>query len=706
MRAKVQSLRFKPYSFALWTCTEEDNKGEEEKEEDYWIYLHETQSLMRVHVTPRKGKFIPNDKRGCPVPLRSLRSEVKVMRVFEDEKQELEKSNWRKVDEEKKGPRRFWTGFSEFSLKGSQEERKIDWAMIANRGGDEVKESDILPEDWPKWKVSDGEEWSKVEASGAVKPLSLEESEEIHRQLQEAGTWSRVLPSTVVRRWKPAELPGEPPSMKSRWCVRGDKDPDILSLDRYAPTVTTSIIAVALQVASAMNFRCALGDLKNAFMQSDPLRREQGRLFCKQPSGGLPSLQPGQLIEILAGAYGLGDAPAHWRKSLKKVLVELGYEQSAMDPCNFRLFREGKLCGLVIVEVDDILSLGNEYHYEKMKELQKRFKFGKFKYLDEQPNGASFNGRRLRVTKDGTYLIDMQKFVEERLQEVPLEVGRAKRKEDDATEEERKKTRAAVGALTWSAKEGRPDAAAAASLIASSLNTLKVQDILDLNRTIKEMKKSADLCLKIQPITSSRMVWGVVTDASYANAKDKASQGAYGVICCDEDVLEGRRGTTNLLHWKSGKMHRIVNSTLAAESQSLSKGLSELAWTVTVYQEMISQNFDLREWQSKVKQQRMVALTKSDSDSRLKRCLCVVDAKSLYDHLVKETVGTAEDRRTAIEMQVIRQAMGETGACIRWVPHPKMFMDCLTKRHGNRASLYELLQSGKFSVCDNEVNNN
>ena len=487
---------------------------------------------------------------------------------------------------------------------------------------------------------------------------------------------------------------------------RGDKDPDVLSLERYAPTVTTSIIAVALQVASSMKFRCALGDLKNAFMQSDPLRREQGRLFCKQPAGGLPSLQAGQIIEILAGAYGLGDAPAHWRKSLKKVLLELGYEQSAMDPCSFRLFRGQELCGLVIVEVDDILSLGNQHHYEKMEILQRRFKFGKFKYLDEQPNGASFNGRRLRMAQDGTYLIDMQKFIEERLNEVPLEVGRAKMKEEEATEDEKKLTRAAIGALTWSAKEGRPDAAAAASLIASSLNTLRVQDILDLNKTIKEMKKSADLCLKIQPIEPSRMVWGVVTDASYANAKDKASQGAYGVICCDEDVLEGRKGVTNLIHWKSGKMHRIVNSTLAAESQSLSKGLSELAWTVTVYQEMITHNFDLKEWQTKVKQQRMVALAKTDSDSRLKRCLCVVDAKSLYDHLVKETVGTAEDRRTAIEMQVIRQAMGETGACIRWVPHPKMFMDCLTKRFGNRASLYDLLQSGKFSVCDNEVNNN
>ena len=123
------------------------------------------------------------------------------------------------------------------------------------------------------WRVADGEEWAKVEASGAVRTLDLAESAEVERQLKESGNADRILPSTVVRRWKPAELPGDPPTMKSRWCVRGDKDPDLLSLDRYSPTVTTAIVSIVLQTAANFNFRCAIGDLKNAFMQSLPLMR-------------------------------------------------------------------------------------------------------------------------------------------------------------------------------------------------------------------------------------------------------------------------------------------------------------------------------------------------------------------------------------------------------------------------------------------------
>ena len=270
----------------------------------------------------------------------------------------------------------------------------------------------------------------------------------------------------MVRRWKPAELPGEAPTRKSRWCVRGDKDPDLMLLERYAPTVTTAVISLALQVAATMKFRCALGDLKHAFMQSDPLFRQRGRLYCKQPAGGLSNLHQEQLTEILAGAYGLGDAPAHWRKSLKKVLIELGYSQSEMDPCVFRLVVDNRVEGLVIVEVDDLLSLGSQVHYDRMAKRQERFKFGKFKFLDQEKDGASFNGRRLRATEDGGFRVDMEKFASERLHEVALSKGRSAEKDDMATEEEKKDTRAALGALAWAAKEGRPDAAAA-SLIAS-----------------------------------------------------------------------------------------------------------------------------------------------------------------------------------------------------------------------------------------------
>ena len=52
---------------------------------------------------------------------------------------EQKKDNWRKEDAEE-GPRRFWTGFSEFKLKPRVSKEKINWSMLARKSSDEVKD--------------------------------------------------------------------------------------------------------------------------------------------------------------------------------------------------------------------------------------------------------------------------------------------------------------------------------------------------------------------------------------------------------------------------------------------------------------------------------------------------------------------------------------------------------------------------------------
>ena len=696
IRQRLENIRWRPYDAELYVKnTEEPNEEDEENHaNDYWILDAQSKKLIRRHMNYRTQAFKPYEKE-CPLKLKNLTSHRKTIKIFEEGTQ-VQKGNWRemKKDEESPGPPRSWTGYTEFLLKPGVNLEEIESkVLMVKKGSDEVDEKSITEEEWPKWRVADGDEWTKVLNTGAVKLLSPEESLEVEDQLRKAKKSSRILPSRIVRRWKPADQPGEAPTRKSRWCIRGDKDPDLLNLSRYAPTVTTAVISVALQVAANKGFKTYVGDLRNAFMQSDSLVREEGRLFCRQPRGGLPNMVPGQLIEILAGAYGLGDAPAHWRKSLKKVLLQIGYIQSEMDPCSFKYVGEdGGLHGIIIVEVDDLLCFGDEKHDQKLEELRSRFSFGKFVDLASQPEGASFNGRRIRARPNGGYIIDMLKYVNERLEEVPLEKGR--KKEEMANEEEVALTRAAVGSLTWAAKEGRPDGAAGASLVAGCLNQLKIQDIQDLNKIIKEMKKHADLSIQIQPIKEERMCFGVITDASWANASGGSSQGGFVVICYDEDLIIKGCAPGNLLFWRSGKMHRVVNSTLAAEAQSLARGLQELAWATTVYNEMTTAGFELKEWDRAVRERRLHALSHDEMCDTLKRGLCLVDAKSLFDHLVKSTVGTADDRRTAIEMQIIRQLMCETGTTIKWISHQQMIVDCLTKRFGNPDPLYKFLSSG------------
>ena len=55
-----------------------------------------------------------------------------------------------------------------------------------------------------------------------------------------------------------------------------------------------------------------LGDVTGAFLESDDLMRQKGKVYLSQPNGGIPGLEPGQLLEVIKPIYGLNDAPQLW----------------------------------------------------------------------------------------------------------------------------------------------------------------------------------------------------------------------------------------------------------------------------------------------------------------------------------------------------------------------------------------------------------
>ena len=183
--------------------------------------------------------------------------------------------------------------------------------------------------------------------------------------------------------------------------------------------------------------------------------------------------------------------------------------------------------------------------------------------------------------------------------------------------------------------------------------------------------------------------------ASYANVRDGGSQGGHCVVAFDTGIHQGKTVPCNVLYWKSGRIHRVVNSTLAAESMSLSRALGDLMWCVTLFNELTHVGFDLKEWEAALRHRRLCVVPGKQEGSHN---LAVVDAKSLYDHLSKETCGHTADRRTAIEMQIIRQTLGELNASIRWIDHNRMLVDVLTKMGGNSEPLHRVLSTGQWSI--------
>ena len=176
-------------------------------------------------------------------------------------------------------------------------------------------------------------------------------------------------------------------------------------------------------------------------------------------------------------------------------------------------------------------------------------------------------------------------------------------------------------------------------------------------------------------------------------------QAGHMLITFDKALLEGKQAVTNVLHWKSGKLQRTVNSTLAAETQSLARGVGDLLWMMIVYMELVKPEFHVREWRKYVGKLGYNAFTKVSETEALEDALALVDAKSLYDFLIHETTG-GSDRRNALDVQVLREELAELRGQIRWVEHLEMPADCLTKKQGKVATLKKLLNEGVFGITE------
>jgi hypothetical protein len=537
MRWKSERDNMSPYMHEYWLGSPEEEEDEEEKRrmklheefrpkngQDYWEINDEAGILRRHHNKKRKSLYDPRKDPSFPVKLSEVEGRRRTTRrCGQQGQEEMEEDEWQNPEKTRKeAGRRSWKGHTDFFLTSQPKnsdnpiEKGMKCWLADRRRPEEVDLRFENKEALEGWKQADLAEWRKLVDSKAVKVLSLEESLRLREELKDKGQLKRILPSRMLRKYKHADQPGEPAAQKSRLCIRGDQDPDLLNLDRFSPTINTMNMNAVLQIAANKKMRAAIGDLKNAFCQSDPLQREGGTLYFSPPKGCLEEeLDPRQLVVIINGCYGLVDAPRHWRQSLVKALQSLGYRESRMDPCLYRLHHQGELVGMIAVEVDDLFTVGTGIHHEQMKKLRSMYQFGKWVELQETEQGASFNGRRIRQTKEGGFCLDMQKFVEERLQPIEIEPQRKKQKEDPVTEEERSKARTVCGALNWLSKEGRPDASAAASLFSSKISHMKVQDLLDINGAVAEIKKRPALETKIQPLRDMRLA--VITDALFGN---------------------------------------------------------------------------------------------------------------------------------------------------------------------------------------------
>ena len=141
------------------------------------------------------------------------------------------------------------------------------------------------------------------------------------------------------------------------------------------------------------------------------------------------------------------------------------------------------------------------------------------------------------------------------------------------------------------------------------------------------------------------------------------SQRGFFLMMCDKGMLDDHNNLhqCHVVAWSSGRIHRVVRSTLSAEAYSCSEALDALFWLRAVVAEVTDDNF--------------VAHDYVEAAQRVPAAL-VTDCRSLWDCITKERVQLS-DRRLSLEAAIIRQ---EAEHCdMKWVRSEQQVADCLTK---------------------------
>ena len=79
--------------------------------------------------------------------------------------------------------------------------------------------------------------------------------------------------------------------------------------------------------------------------------------------------------------------------------------------------------------------------------------------------------------------------------------------------------------------------------------------------------------------------------------------------------------------------------------------------------------------------------------------MLISDSKGLYDALRNE-LGTA-DKLTALECPIIEDNLKHMQGSMKWIPHDKNPVDCLTKtKNAHLAPLIKLMETGMFTLVE------
>lgn len=534
-------------------------------------------------------------------------------------------------------------------------------------------------------------EWQTLVSKGAVKVISGRQAEHTKEKFSHRFIGSRFV---IVRKGAVEGQQIDPTDsntyrVKSRWCLQGHLDPDLDDKAEsgllQSPTLSQLGRNTLMQLLASNRWQLQLGDIKGAFLEAGELPQKYRPLYAKMPPGGIPGISSDSVIEVLGNVYGQNDAPVAWYRTFDQVAVSLGWQRSKFDSCLYYLRdpRQGnKLCGIMGVHVDDTAVGGEGKMFElAIKALKERFPYRKWRVGEGEFCGAYYK----QCPTTGEISMNQSTFADNLK---PANITRGTPDTKMLNESQVRTLRAINGSLNWLSSQSPPDLAAQTSLSQQAFPRPTIRHLRNANNIIRRAKQHKDLSITYKPIPMDKLTICCHSDAAWANVGDH-TQAGYILAFTHQDLQQGLETCWNPVAWKGYRLPRAASSTLAAESQAMATATGTAEWLSLLLCEAIDGPFELRKAREVLQHRRPIIAT---------------DCKSLFDHLISPSSPTSiEDRRTSIDVVIIRESLRNTQGYIRWLPTNRMIADGLTKDLVDPIDLLRsCLRSSQYQISPEE----
>ena len=568
-----------------------------------------------------------------------------------------------------------FSGFRKSAMTRKQQkalEKEIPWRMIPE--SERQGYADALAKEWSTWLKYQ-----------AVEILSMEASLHVEENTDPA----RILDSRVCYRNKNAAYSWLPVKHKARIVCRGDRDPDLLTLRRDAPTMTRLGLLLILQIcASSPGWFLFNSDITGAFLQGDQsLASRKEPLYLRPPKEGLPGLQPGQLLLVVRGIFGLANSPRLFWRHLRDSLVTMGFVQSTLDRAVFMYYRKGRLILVLGAHVDDLIGAGKPKEADEiLDEIKKTFDFGS--WSDSRTDETLEYGGK-QIVRDGEKVILTQKKFILASSTTKIPKWRSATPNAPLLPQEHTELHSLGGCLHWLVGQSRPDLAAATSLYMSGQPT--VHNLTQLNKLALEAQSTADWGLTFLPVPLSEARWVAFSDSSWANASELKSQAGYMVFIAGKNVDSLEGDVASLVDWRSHRIKRQCRSTLASETMAMDAAVDSAIFA--------------REFMAEILVEAYNPLQSGRLPSNFMPLEAVTDCRSLFDILVKDgPLSSTQEKRLAIDIGGLKETATEVdpdgerlNEVFKWIDTNHQLADHLTKVKPGHL-LRALLSEGRIAL--------